>query len=128
MTMGAGFSIYTKKIPAASPHRNGKNSNIAKNFISNSIVRMFDWLKLMEIKGFSTLLSIVLGFGIAAMFRPLCKGSECVILRGPPVGDIRGSVYQYGKKCVEFDAKPVPCPSGKSTIPVVETMTFAEMS
>ena len=89
---------------------------------------MFQWLKVMEIPGFSTLLSIVLGFGIAAMFRPLCKGSECVILRGPPVGDIRGSVYQYGKKCVEFNAKPVPCPTENSTIPVVETMTFAEMS
>jgi hypothetical protein len=89
---------------------------------------MFQWQKLFEIKGFSTMLSIVLGFGIAAMFRPLCKGSECVIVRGPPVGDIRGSVYQYGKKCVEFDARPIECPKAGSTVPVVDTIVFAELA
>ena len=89
---------------------------------------MFNLLKMLEIPGFSTLLSIILGFGIAAMFRPLCKGAECVIMRGPPVGEIRGTVYQYGKKCIEFDAHAVPCPTGKDSVPVIETMVFAEMS
>lgn len=88
---------------------------------------MFDIDAVLKVPGLATLISIVLGFGIAAMFRPLCKGPDCIILRGPPVTDIRGAVYQFGSKCVEFDAKPIECPKG-NTIPIVETMTFADMS
>ena len=87
---------------------------------------MFDLASFLRVPGLPTLLSLVIGFGIACIFRPLCKGPECVILRGPPVNDIRGSVYQYGSKCVEFNAKPVPCPADK-TVSVVETMSFAEI-
>ena len=88
---------------------------------------MFDIDAVLKVPGLATLISIVLGFGIAAMFRPLCKGPDCVILRGPPVGEIRGAVYQFGSKCVEFDAKPIECPKD-NTIPIVETLTFADMS
>ena len=88
---------------------------------------MFDIDAVLDVPGLATLISIVLGFGIAAMFRPLCKGPDCVILRGPPVTDIRGTVYQFGSKCVEFEPKPIECPKG-NTIPIVETMTFADMS
>lgn len=87
--------------------------------------RMFDWLSIMEVPGLAALISLVLGFGLAAIFRPLCKGPECVVLRGPAVGDIKGSVYQFGSKCVEFDAAPIECPKG-NTVPVVDTVTFAE--
>jgi hypothetical protein len=85
-----------------------------------------NWLTIMEVPGLATVMSLLIGFGIAAIFRPLCKGPECVILRGPPVSDIRGAVYQFGSKCVEFDAKPIECPKA-GTVPVVETMTFADV-
>jgi hypothetical protein len=86
---------------------------------------MFNWLSIMEVPGLATLVSLVLGFGLAAVFRPLCKGPDCVVLRGPPVNKIRGAVYQYGSKCVEFNAKPVECPKQGE---VVDTVSFADMS
>ena len=89
---------------------------------------MFDLAGILKVPGLPTLISIVLGFGLACMFRPLCKGPECLIISGPPVSQIRGAVYQFGSKCVEFDAKPVECPAKGSTVPVVETMTFAEFN
>ena len=67
---------------------------------------MFDWVGIMEIPGMPTLMSILLGFGLAALFRPLCKGPECLILRGPPVSEIKGAAFQFGSKCVEFIPKP----------------------
>jgi hypothetical protein len=85
---------------------------------------MFDLEALIKIPHMATLISLVLGFGIAAIFRPLCKGPDCVILRGPPVSEIRGAVYQFGTKCVEFVAKTVACPTdGTKT---VETLSFVE--
>jgi len=89
---------------------------------------MFDIANILKVPGLATLISLVLGFGLACIFRPLCKGPECVVLRGPPVAEIRGAVYQFGSKCVEFNTKAVECPVKGSTVSVVETVTFADMS
>jgi hypothetical protein len=82
----------------------------------------------LKVPGLAALISFVIGFGIAAMFRPLCKGPDCLIIRGPPVSDIRNSVYQFGTKCVEFVAKAIPCPSAGEKKEVVETMVFADFN
>lgn len=86
------------------------------------------YLHIMQIPGMAALISLVLGFGIAAMFRPLCKGADCLLIRGPPVHEIADAVYQFGKKCVEFQAKPVECPSKSSGIEIVETLVFADIA
>ncbi len=86
---------------------------------------MFDIQKIIVIPGMGTIISILLGFGMAAVFRPLCNGPDCVVVRGPPVSDIRGAVYQFGSKCVEFKPKPVACPE-KGTVPIVDTVSFAD--
>jgi hypothetical protein len=82
-----------------------------------------DFVTWIENKNVAILVSCVLGFGLAAIFRPVCKGPDCVILRGPPVSNIRGAVYQFGAKCHEFKPKPVECPADKSQ--VVDTLSFA---
>lgn len=86
---------------------------------------MISWEKFFNLPGVTTLLSLLLGFGIAAIFRPLCNGPDCVVIRGPPVSDIRGSVYQIGKQCVEFKPKAITCPKN-GTVPVVDTVSFAD--
>lgn len=86
---------------------------------------MISWEKFFNLPGITTLLSLLVGFGIAAIFRPLCNGPDCVVIRGPPVNDIRGSVYQIGKQCVEFKPKAIACPKN-GTVPVVDTVSFAD--
>jgi len=98
-----------------------------KCFYSWANVGMFDWLTIMEIPGLSTVISVLLGFGLAAIFRPLCKGPDCIVMRGPPVHDIHTSVYQFGTKCVEFKAKAMECPKDTQKSQIVETLSFAEL-
>ena len=88
---------------------------------------MFDYKKIMETPWIATFLSFILGFGLACMFRPLCKGPDCLVIRGPPVKDIHDAVYQFGERCVEFKAHAVECPK-KGEKPVVETLSFADAS
>jgi hypothetical protein len=83
-----------------------------------------DFMTWLDNKNVSMLVSCVLGFGLAAIFRPVCKGPDCVILRGPPISQIRGSVYQFGSKCHEFMPKVVECPTDPNNKPV-ETFSFA---
>lgn len=86
---------------------------------------MVDFLKVMEVPGLATIFSFIIGLGVAAMFRPVCKGPECLIIRGPPIQDIRDAVYQFGSKCVEFKTKPIECPK-EGSVPVVDTVSFAD--
>jgi hypothetical protein len=70
----------------------------------------------MENPWLAGFLSFLIGFGIAAMFRPMCRGSDCVVLHGPPVRDVVNKVYQMGEKCVEFTTEVLPCPTDGSSI------------
>jgi len=83
---------------------------------------MAGYWHLMEDPALSTIVSFLIGFGVAAMFRPLCKGSDCIVLHGPPVKDIMDKVYQMGERCVEFTTEVVDCPKEKKEI--VQTVEF----
>jgi hypothetical protein len=76
----------------------------------------------MEVPWFAALVSFLIGFGIAAMFRPLCNGADCLVVHGPPVKDVIDKVYQMGEKCVEFTTEVVECPVGDGE--VVKTVQF----
>jgi hypothetical protein len=65
---------------------------------------------IMEEPWLAGLISFLIGFGIAAMFRPLCNGAECIVVNGPPVKEVIDKVYQMGAKCVEFTTEVVDCP------------------
>ena len=86
---------------------------------------MFDLMSIIKVRGMTTFISLILGFGIAALFRPVCKGPDCVVVRGPPVKDIRNAVYQFGSKCVEFKTVAQECPKS-GTVPIVDTISFAD--
>ena len=75
----------------------------------------------MENPWLAAFLSFLIGFGIAAMFRPMCKGADCLVLHGPPVHDVINKVYQMGEKCVEFTTEVTECPAdGKDLVKTVQ--------
>jgi hypothetical protein len=87
---------------------------------------MVSFMNIMSIPNIAVFISFILGLGLASMFRPICKGPDCLVIRGPPVQDVRDSVYQFGSRCVEFKTHTVECPKDGS--PVVETVSFADYS
>ena len=89
---------------------------------------MVDLSSYLKVPGLAALISFVIGFGIAAIFRPMCKGPDCLILRGPPIDEIRNAVFMFGTKCVEFVGKPVECPRKEEKKEVVETLVFADFN
>jgi hypothetical protein len=69
-----------------------------------------NYWSLMENPWLAAFVSFMIGFGIAAMFRPLCNGPECYVIHGPPVAEVINKVYQMGERCVEFSTEVVDCP------------------
>lgn len=68
---------------------------------------MFGFLKT---DAFDTAFSLILGIGIMALFKPMCKGTECYIKKAPPYDEVNTSTYHLGEVCYQFKATPVKCP------------------
>jgi hypothetical protein len=69
---------------------------------------------------FNIIFSFVVGAGIVAIARPLCKGDECKVTKAPPVKDWDNAVYRIGADCHEYTVKTVQCPVGTDAARVVE--------
>jgi hypothetical protein len=83
---------------------------------------MLSFWTAMEDPRVAAFVSFMIGFGIAAMFRPICRGSDCIVLHGPPVREVIDKVYQMGESCVEFTTEVVTCPADNKDI--VKTVKF----
>ena len=60
----------------------------------------------------SIILSVLLGLGFSTMFRKICKGNNCVILKAPNSELLEKDIYYYPKKkdiCVKFNEVAAPC-------------------
>jgi hypothetical protein len=42
------------------------------------------------------LISIVLGIGLATLFRKVCNDKNCIVYNGPVIQDIDNKVYKHG--------------------------------
>lgn len=66
---------------------------------------------IMETDYGAILISIVLGLGLAAMFRKVCKNGHCVIIKGPSPQEIQEHIYRIENNCYKYTPKVVNCDS-----------------
>ena len=63
------------------------------------------------------IISIILGLGLAALFRKACKDGACIHFESPPMKDLTGgNVYKYGSECYNYDVATHKCNSDKKTV------------
>jgi hypothetical protein len=53
--------------------------------------------------------SILLGFGLATLFRQACKGKKCIITKSVPMKEINDQIYKFNDKCYKYSSTPVNC-------------------
>ena len=46
------------------------------------------------------IMSILLGFGLASLFRTVCKDKDCLLFYAPPLDKIKDKIYKNSGKCV----------------------------
>ena len=63
-------------------------------------------------------ISILLGLGLATMFRKVCTGNNCIIFNGPVITDIEGKTYKYGEKCFKYTSSSTVCDKYKKIIDI----------
>jgi hypothetical protein len=70
--------------------------------------------KLFESKVGIAMISILLGLGVAAMFRSVCKEGKCIIVNGPPKEDVDKYYYKIQDTCYKYTPVAAECDSAKS--------------
>ena len=69
-------------------------------------------LDFLQDKKFNAFFSFVVGVGIICIFRPMCSGSDCNVMKAPAEKDFDQYVYRMGTgECYEFKTEIVKCPA-----------------
>ena len=55
------------------------------------------------------IISIILGLGIAALFRKVCTERDCLVIKGPNIKETESNIYAFDGKCYKYKAKGTPC-------------------
>jgi hypothetical protein len=55
------------------------------------------------------IMSILLGFGLASLFRTVCKNNNCLRFYAPPLEQIKDKIYKNKDKCVKYNPIQTKC-------------------
>jgi F0F1-type ATP synthase assembly protein I len=62
------------------------------------------------------IMSILLGFGLASLFRNVCKDKNCLIFHAAPLVDIKDKIYKSNGKCMKFVPVASKCSLNAKTV------------
>ena len=65
--------------------------------------------RLINSDGGKIVISIILGIGLATLFKKVCNDRNCLVFKSPPIADIKNQVFQNGDKCVVFQERNIQC-------------------
>jgi hypothetical protein len=77
---------------------------------------MVEFGKFLHTKTGKYVMSILLGFGLASLFRAACKGKSCLEFHAPPLDKIKDKIYKNGDKCYKYVPTATKCSSNKKII------------
>lgn len=66
-------------------------------------------LKFLHSYSGKILISILWGFGLACLFRKVCRGRNCIIYNAPDPNEIKKKTYEYNKKCYKYFTETTKC-------------------
>lgn len=62
------------------------------------------------------IMSILLGFGLASLFRTVCKNNNCLVFHAPPLDEFKDKIYNNGDKCVKYVPTATKCSANAKII------------
>ena len=55
------------------------------------------------------IISIILGIGLASIFRKVCKDNNCIVIKGPDPEIIKDKIFKYDTKCYQYKPETTKC-------------------
>ena len=60
--------------------------------------------------------SILLGLGLATLFRKACTNQNCLVFKAPPMSEIKNKIFEFDNKCYTYNEKHATCDTSKKII------------
>jgi hypothetical protein len=64
------------------------------------------------------LISVLLGLGIATLFRKVCTDKNCIQFKGPIIGEVADKIYKHNDKCYKYKVNSTACNSAKKIVEI----------
>jgi hypothetical protein len=55
------------------------------------------------------IMSILLGLGLATLFRKVCKDNNCLAFHAPPLDEFKDKIYKNNGKCIKYVPVATKC-------------------
>ena len=65
--------------------------------------------KILNTSEGSIIISIILGLGLASLFKKVCQDNNCVIVKSPPKNTIVGKIFKEDDKCYKYSPISTTC-------------------
>ena len=62
--------------------------------------------------------SIILGIGLASIFRKACNARNCLIFKAPDIESLKNNIFKYDNKCYKFNEEAIECSKNKKTVEI----------
>ena len=62
------------------------------------------------------ILAIILGLGLATIFRKVCKDRKCLVFKAPKIDDVKGQVFKFDGKCYKYREEATKCDPNKRIV------------
>ena len=72
--------------------------------------------KYIHTRTWKIILSILLGLGVASLFRSVCKGKNCITFHAAPIEEINNKIHKYDNKCYSYVSNVTKCDKTKKII------------
>ena len=71
-------------------------------------------LNILETEKGQIIVSVILGLGLASLFRKVCTEGNCVVIQGPPLDEVENKIFKQDSKCYRYKAVSTKCNNSKN--------------
>ena len=55
------------------------------------------------------IISVILGLGLASLFRKVCRDKDCVVIKGPKLNSVKDKIFKFDDKCYQYEPVATTC-------------------
>ncbi len=55
------------------------------------------------------IISIILGLGLASLFRKVCRDKDCIVIKGPKLSSVKDKIFKFDDKCYQYEPISTSC-------------------
>ena len=72
--------------------------------------------RFLKTKGGQIFISILWGLGLSALFRQVCLGRNCIVVKVVNPKEIKNKVFKYNNSCFQYHPETIGCNDNKKKI------------